>query len=53
MLSFFFFILISPAAVVIKMIGDPLQIKKKKTQDSYWLAKLQGTSDLEDFRRQF
>jgi hypothetical protein len=53
MLSFFFFIFITPAALAIKMLGDPLQIKKKKVLDTYWLAKSPGATELEDFRRQF
>jgi len=53
LLSFFFFVIISPAALIIKMLGDPLQIKKKKTMDTYWLAKTQTPAELEDYRRQF
>jgi hypothetical protein len=53
MLSFFFFVLISPAALVITMLGDPLQIKKKKAMDTYWLAKTPSSAEIEDFRRQF
>ena len=53
MLSFFFFIIISPAALIIRVLGDPLQIKKKKTMDTYWLAKAPSSTEIEDYRRQF
>jgi hypothetical protein len=53
MLSLFFFIIISPAAVLIKGLGDPLRIKKTKAADSYWLTKAESSAELEDFRRQF
>jgi len=53
MLSFFFFIIISPAALIIRVLGDPLQIKKKKTMDTYWLTKTESSTELEDYRRQF
>ena len=53
MLSFFFFALISPAALIIKMLGDPLSIKGKKAMDSYWLARTPSSTEIEDYRRQF
>ncbi len=53
LLSFFFFIFISPAALIIKVLGDPLQIKKKKTMDTYWSTRTQSPAELEDYRRQF
>ena len=52
-LSFFFFVLISPAALIIKVLGDPLRIKKIEGADSHWLAKTPSSQELEDFRRQF
>jgi len=53
MLSFFFFIIVSPAALMIKMLGDPLRIKKKEDLETYWVAKTPSSSELEDYRRQF
>ena len=53
MLSFFFFIIISPAALIIRVVGDPLQIKQKKAMDTYWLAKTPSSTEIEDYRRQF
>ena len=53
MLSFFFFIIVSPVALIIKVLGDPLRIKKKQDMESYWLAKIASSTELEDYRRQF
>ncbi len=53
MLSFFFFIFISPAALMIKVLADPLRIKKKQDLESYWVAKTPSSTGLEDYRRQF
>jgi hypothetical protein len=53
MLSFFFFIIVSPAALIIKVLGDPLRIKKKEILETYWLAKTPSSTELEDYRRQF
>lgn len=53
LLSFFFFVFISPAALFIKWLGDPLSMKRKKVLDSYWSAKTPSSSQIEDFRRQF
>jgi len=53
LLSLFFFIVVSPAAVFIRALGDPLRIKKAKATESYWLTKTESSTELEDYRRQF
>lgn len=53
LLSLFFFVIVSPAAVLIKILGDPLRIKNTKPRESYWSAKTENPAELEDFRRQF
>jgi Ca2+/Na+ antiporter len=53
MLSFFFFIIVSPVALIIRVLGDPLKIKKNKVMSSYWSAKTPGSTDIADYRRQF
>ena len=53
MLSFFFFLLISPVALIIRTLGDPLKIKGKKIMSSYWSAKTPGSTEIADYRRQF
>jgi hypothetical protein len=53
MLSFFFFIVVSPAALMIKMLADPLRIKKKQELETYWVAKTPSSTELDDYRRQF
>lgn len=53
MLSLFFFIVISPIAVLIKLLGDPLRIKGIKAAETFWLAKEESSDEIEDYRRQF
>ncbi len=53
MLSFFFFLVISPVALLIKFLGDPLRIKKTKTSETYWLAREESSAQIGDYRRQF
>ncbi len=53
MLSFFFFIIVSPAALMIKVLADPLRIKKKQELETFWVAKTPSSAGLEDYRRQF
>lgn len=51
-LSFFFFILVSPFALAVKIFSDPLRIKSHGMK-SHWLSKKDMNSDIERFRRQF
>ena len=52
-ISFIFFILITPVALIIKIIGrDELRIKKKK-YDSYWKIYSPNVSNSEDYKNQF
>lgn len=51
-LSLFFFLLVSPFALAVKIFSDPLRIKPK-SEKSHWLVKKEIQSDLEHFRRQF
>ena len=51
-LSLFFFIFVSPAAVLVRLFSDPLGIKKCG-KVSHWLPKKEIGSDLEQYRRQF
>lgn len=51
-LSLFFFILVSPLALVVKTFSDPLSIKHGSS-NSYWLTKAKTEIDLEQSRRQF
>jgi len=51
-LSFFFFIFVSPVALAVKMFSDPLNIKHQTTK-SHWLSKKEIKTDLEQSRRQF
>lgn len=53
MLSFFFFVIVSPGALIIRVLGDPLSIKGKKTMDTYWSAKTPSSTEIADYRRQF
>lgn len=51
-LSMFFFLLVSPFALAVKIFSDPLRIKSQR-EDSHWLHKKEIKSDLGQFRRQF
>ena len=51
-LSLFFFIFISPAAVLVRTFSDPLGIKKC-SKASHWVPKKEIGVDLEQYRRQF
>jgi hypothetical protein len=52
LLSFFFFIIVSPFAIAVKWFSDPLQIKRRK-QDTHWNTREVEKQDIEQFRRQF
>ena len=52
LLSLFFFLLVSPFALAMKILSDPLKIKEKSTK-SYWLQKTERKLDIEEFKRQF
>jgi hypothetical protein len=54
-LSLFFFIIVTPFAVLVKIISDPLRIKARTAdaRASFWLAKREATLSGDEFRRQF
>jgi hypothetical protein len=52
LLSFFFFIIVSPFALAVKWFSDPLRIKRQK-QDTHWNIRREEKPDIELFRRQF
>ena len=51
-LSFFFFIFVSPVALAVKIFSDPLNIKHQ-SRKSHWLTKKEIKTDLEQYRKQF
>lgn len=51
-LSLFFFTVVSPFALAVKMFSDPLRIKYRGNE-SHWLPKTRTEIRLEQFRRQF
>jgi len=51
-LSLFFFIVISPFALLVRVFSDPLRIRYR-SNESHWLPKINTESSLEQFRRQF
>lgn len=52
LLSLFYFILVTPFALIVKLFSDPLRLKEKSAE-SYWLSRAAAKPDLEDSRRQF
>ncbi len=53
MLSLFFFIFISPLALILKIFSDPLKIKPPAHCQSFWHLKQKIPENLEEYRRQF
>jgi hypothetical protein len=55
LLSFFYFIFLTPISLIIKLISDPLNIKHRSqgASGSFWLTKEAISSEIADFRRQF
>jgi len=52
LLSFIFFILIAPFALIVKIFSDPLNLKIRK-EKSHWKEKKASSSSLEDYKRQY
>ncbi len=52
MLSFLFFLIVSPFALAVKWFSDPLGVKHQ-TQKSHWHTCKEEKPDIEQFRRQF
>jgi hypothetical protein len=52
LLSFFFFIIVSPFALAVKWFSDPLRIKRQE-QDTHWHTRKDEKQNIEQFRRQF
>ena len=52
-LSLFFFIFISPLALILKMFSDPLKIKPPGRCQSFWHPKQKIPENLEEYKRQF
>jgi hypothetical protein len=50
-LSIFYFIIVSPFAVGVKLFSNPLRLKIKT--NSYWISRVFKKHDLEGARRQF
>jgi hypothetical protein len=53
LLSFFFFLVVSPFAVAVKLFSDPLGIRYRSSSSSHWLQKKEVKADLEALRKQF
>ena len=51
-LSYFFFLFVTPFGLAVKIFGDPLRIKGRD-RASYWLSRQETASGLEQARRQF
>jgi len=52
LLSFIFFILIAPFAIIIKIFSDPLNLKIQP-RDTHWQERKEPSWSLEDYKRQF
>jgi len=52
LLSFIFFILIAPFALIVKIFSDPLNLKTQK-EKTHWQEKQPSSLSLDDHKRQF
>lgn len=52
LLSFFFFLFVTPFAVAVKLFSDPLRIRHR-SRTSHWQEKKEIQADLEALRKQF
>lgn len=52
LLSFFYFLVVSPFALAIKLFSDPLHVRRR-SGPSLWTEKAPLPDTLEDFKRQF
>ena len=52
LLSFIFFTLITPFALIIKIFSDPLNLKNR-TGETHWQERKDPSLSLEDYKRQF
>ncbi|MAE11152.1 MAG: SxtJ family membrane protein [Dehalococcoidales bacterium] len=50
-LSLLFFVLVSPVALGVKVLSDPLRLKHRNSE-SHWLRRAETRASLEQFRRQ-
>jgi hypothetical protein len=49
--SLFYFFIVIPTGLILKIFSDPLQIKRKKF--SYWIERTVKEDDLETTRKQY
>jgi phosphoglycerol transferase MdoB-like AlkP superfamily enzyme len=52
LLSFFFFIIVSPFALAVKWFSDPLRIKRQ-SQETHWHIRKEEKPDIGQYRRQY
>lgn len=52
-LSLFYFIFVTPFAVVVRVSSDPLKIKAGSKSGPRWFPKKEPSDDLDNFKRQF
>jgi len=52
LLAFFYFVLVTPFALLVRLFGDPLHIQARHAS-SFWLDRPQADADLEQLRSQF
>lgn len=52
LLAFFYFGIVTPFGLLVRLFADPLHLKTAK-KSSFWLERAQSTSDLDQMRSQF
>lgn len=51
-LAFFYFIIVTPFGIAVRLFGDPLRIRRLRG-DSFWLERRSGGQGIESAREQF
>lgn len=52
LLAFFYFVVVTPFGLLVRLLGDPLWVKHSAS-DSFWISRSGVSTELDEARRQF